>query len=134
MMSLCRRCWKYQSLQEHSPGQRGDGIKQSEQTSPHTKYPERDKTAAPACQVTTGKGGEHEEQTRGSSTWQTWSVLARLWSRDAVAVHGVHLDLVSWEAMVTQRARHTGSSCRAALRHSLASIFISTNLRKKKKN
>lgn len=40
-----------------SPGQHGDGIRQSEQTSPHTKYPERDKPAAPACQVATGKGG-----------------------------------------------------------------------------
>lgn len=33
MMSLCRRCWKYQNLQQHSPGQRGDGIRQREQNS-----------------------------------------------------------------------------------------------------
>lgn len=68
------------------------------------------------------------------SVWQTWTVLARLLSHDAVAVHSVQLDLCSWKAFVTQRAQHAVSSCGTALSQSPASIFIFTGLRKKRRN
>jgi len=80
------------------------------------------------------KGGRAQRaKTQRSSAWQTWTVLASLLSHDAVAVHGMQLDLRSWKALVTQRARHMISSCRTAIRHSPASIFISTSLKKRRK-
>lgn len=98
---------------------------------PCTRYPERDKPQ----QLTASdrKGEKYKEQTLRSHAWQTWSVPASLLSRTAVAVHGVQLDLRSWKALGTQRARYVISSCRTALRHGPASIFISIGLRKKRK-
>lgn len=66
--------------------------------------------------------------------WQTWAVLSRLLSHDAVAVHSVQLNLCSWKAFVAQRARHAVSSCGTALSQSPASIFVFTGLRKERKS
>lgn len=122
----------YQSLQQRSPDQPGDGPRQGRQTHLATSHPNTPRgTGLQHPAASSRKGGDqHREQMHRHSAWHTWAVRGTILSHDAIAVHGVQLDLCSREASVTQRARNVVSRRVVALRQSPVSTAISTSLEK----